>query len=307
VISLSPTRRLAANTYELARRTALDTLRDRVPGLAAEMAFFAILALPPLMLVVLGAVGFLADALGQDLTDELQTILLEGASSVLTQSTIEDLVRPAVEGLFARGRVDIVTIGVVLSLWSASRATRTIILGVATAYDLERVVPWWKDRLLAFALTLAGIVATVTIVPLLIVGPNIGQGFAARFGLGDEFRALWTLAYWPVVAIFGITLITTIYHIVTPETTFRRDLPGAVLALMLWIGGSFALRIYAGEFLEANSAYSFFAAPLAVMLWLYLSAFVLLIGAEFNAEIEKMWPSGLYDRPLNEPAPRTER
>ena len=304
MISLSPTRRLLANTYELAKRTVLDTIDDRAPGLAAEMAFFAVLALPPLMLVVLGAVGFLADVLGQNITDDLQRIIIEGASNVLTQSTIEDLVEPAVAGLFERGRVDVVTIGVVLSLWSASRATRTIILGVVAAYDLERVVPWWKDRLLAFALTLAGIVAAVTIVPLLVIGPDIGEEFARRFGLGDEFRFVWALAYWPVVALIGIAVITTIYHIVTPETTFRRDLPGAVVALILWTAGSVALRIYAIQFLESNSAYSYFAAPLAVMLWIYLAAFALLIGAELNAEIEKMWPSGLYDRPLSEPLPR---
>ncbi|MDH3499094.1 MAG: YihY/virulence factor BrkB family protein [Acidimicrobiia bacterium] len=305
VISLTPTRRIASNAFELAKRTAADTLRDRVPGLAAEMAFFSVLALPPLTLVVLGAVGFVADFLGQDVTQELQANIIKGATSVFTDSTVSDLVRPAINSLFAQGRADVVTVGIILSLWSASRATRTVILGVAAAYDLERDVPWWRDRLAAFGLTLAGIVTMVIVMPLLVIGPSLGEGLAARFGLGEAFRLVWARAYWPTVAVLGIVLITWLYHLVTPETTYRRDLPGSLLALVIWAAGSFALRVYATEFLEGNSAYSLFAAPFAVMLWLYLSAFAMLIGAEFNAEIEKMWPSGLYDRPLNEPLPRT--
>ena len=303
VISLSPTRRIVANGLELAKRTVLDTIEDRVPGLAAEMAFFAVLALPPLVLVVLGAIGFMGDILGQDVTDELQALLLDGANNFLTERTVRELVQPAIEQLFAEGRADVVTIGVILSLWSASRATRTIVLGVVAAYDLERKVAWWRDRLVAFGLTVAGILTAVIVMPLLIVGPTIGEGLATRFGLGGAFRSFWAIAYWPTVALVGLAMITWIYHLVTPETKYRRDIAGAILALIIWTAGSFALRLYAVEFLEGSSAYSYFAAPLAVMLWLYLSAFALLIGAEFNAEIEKMWPSGLYDRPLNEPLP----
>ncbi len=307
VISLTPTRRLASSTWELVKRTVLDTIDDRVPGLAAEMAFFAVLALPPLILVVLGAIGFVADFLGQDVTAELEATIIDGVSNFFTASTVEDLIRPAIRSLLSQGRADVVTLGVVLSLWSASRATRTIILGVVAAYDLERRVSWWRDRLAAFGLTLAGIATVIVLMPLLIIGPDFGQALAARFGVGDVFRTVWSLAYWPTVAVVGVAMLTWLYHLVTPETTYRRDLPGAILALLIWTGGSFGLRVYATEFLETSSAYSLFAAPLAIMLWLYLTAFAILIGAEFNAEIEKMWPSGLYDRPLNEPLPRAPR
>lgn len=307
VISLTPTRRLASNAWELVKRTVVDTINDRVPGLAAEMAFFAVLALPPLVLVVLGAVGFVADYLGQDVTAELEVTIVNGISNFFTESTVEDLIRPAIRSLFSQGRADVVTLGIVLSLWSASRATRTVILGVVAAYDLERKVAWWRDRLAAFGLTLAGIATMIVVMPLLIIGPDFGEALAARFGVGDAFRTIWSLAYWPTVAVVGVTMLTWLYHLVTPETTFRRDLPGAVLALVIWTAGSFGLRVYATEFLETSSAYSLFAAPLAIMLWLYLTAFAILIGAEFNAEIEKMWPSGLYDRPLNEPLARAPR
>lgn len=297
-ISLAPTRRLASNAAELAKRTVLDTIEDRVPGLAAEMAFFAVLALPPLTLVVLGAIGYAGGFLGQAVTAELQASVVEGAGKIFTESTVEDLIGPAINGLFAQGRADVVTLGIILSLWSASRATRTVILGVVAAYDLERNVAWWRDRLAAFAMTLAAIVAAVLVMPLLIIGPDFGHALAGRFGVGEGFQAVWSYAYWPTVALLGVGLISWVYHLVTPETKYRRDAPGAVLALVLWMVGSQALRLYATQFLESDSAYSLFAAPLAVMLWLYLSAFALLIGAEFNAEIEKMWPSGdLYEKP----------
>ncbi len=94
-----------------------------------------------------------------------------------------------------------------------------------------------------------------------------------------------------MVAILGIVLLTWAYHIAPPHVTaWRRDLPGAILALVVWALGSLGLRIYATTFLESNSAYNLFTAPLAVLLWLYVSAIAVLVGAELNAEVEKMWP-----------------
>jgi len=93
--------------------------------------------------------------------------------------------------------------------------------------------------------------------------------------------------------VVGIVLLTWALHIAPPHSTpWRRDLPGATLALIVWALGSVALRQYTTSFLESNSAFSLFTAPLAVLLWLWVSAMAILLGAELNAEIAKRWPAG---------------
>ena len=111
--------------------------------------------------------------------------------------------------------------------------------------------------------------------------------------LASAFETVWEILYWPVVAGLGIVLLTWVLHIAAPHSTpWRRDLPGAALALTVLVLGSVGLRIYTTNFLEGSSAFTLFTAPLAVLLWLYVSAFAVLLGAELNSEIEKQWPHG---------------
>jgi membrane protein len=225
----------------LAARTFRDSLEDRLPGLAAEVAFFALLSLPPLLLVGLGVLGYVADLAGPETAERIQTELVEAAGTVLTEETIDDVVEPAVSSLLERGRADVLSIGALLSLWSGSRAIRVFVRSVTIAYDLEDRRSWWQHQVLGLALTAAGILVAAVLLPLLVVGP----GFGASIG-GEVFDVLWSVLWFPVVIALGLTLLTWIYHIVPPwKTAWRRDLPGAVLALSIWALGSFGLRVYA--------------------------------------------------------------
>ena len=118
-------------------RTVRDSLDDRLPGLAAEVAFYLLLSLPPLLLVGLGAVGYIGDLFGPGVVETIRQEIIDAASAVLTPSTIDDIVRPAVDNLLAQGRADILSIGAILALWSSSRALKVIVEAVTIAYDLE--------------------------------------------------------------------------------------------------------------------------------------------------------------------------
>lgn len=268
-------------------RTFKDSLEDRLPGLAAEVAFFALLSLPPLLLVALGVLGYVADLAGPETAQRIQTEIVDALGTVLTDETIADVVEPAVGSLLERGRADILSIGAVLALWSGSRAIRVFVRSVTIAYDLEDRRTWWQHQALGLALTVAGILVAAILLPLLVVGP----GFGSAVG-GEAFRVLWGALWFPVVVALGLALLTWIYHIVPPwRTAWRRDLPGAALALLLWTLGSFGLRVYAMAFVDAESVYGLLGTPLVALLWIYLTAMALLIGAELNAEIEKLWPT----------------
>jgi membrane protein len=273
----------------LSIRTVRDSLDDRLPGLAAEVSFYLLLSLPPLLLVGLGILSYVGDWFGPDAVTEVSETVIDAASGVLTESTIEEVIRPAVDRLLARGRADIISIGVVLALWAGSRALRVIVQAVTIAYDLEDHRTWWQHRLLGLGLTAAGVLMLAIVLPLLIVGPETGSTLADEFGLGRAFDITWQILYFPIVIALGLSLLTWVYHIVPPHSTrWRRDLPGAVLAFIVWLAGSFGLRVYATRFLDADSAYSYFGTPLVLLLWIYITAVALLVGAEFNAEIEKM-------------------
>lgn len=285
-------RRVVRHAWLLAARTGRDSIDDRLPGLAAEVSFYLLLSFPPLLLVVLGAVGYVGDQFGPETVVRVQENIVDAAANVLTTSTIEDVVEPAVNGLLSQGRADILSIGVILALWSGSRALRVIVQAVTIAYDLEDRRTWWQHRLLGLALTVAGVVMIAVLLPIMVLGPRAGEQFAARFGAAEIFDVVWRVLYFPVVVVLGLSLLSWVYHIVPPiRTRWRRDLPGAALALVIWLGGSFGLRVYATRFVTTDSAYSYFGTPLALLLWVYVTAVALLVGAELNAEIEKVWPT----------------
>jgi membrane protein len=269
----------------------LDTLDDRLPGLAAEVAFYLVLSLPSLLLVVLGLLGYVGEIGGAETVADIKVQLLDWADNIFSASTIADTVEPAIDSLLRQGRADVLTIGGLIALWSGSRAARVIVDAVTIAYDLEDHRDFRRKTLVGLWLTVAGILSMTVLIPLLVVGPQFGANLADNFGLETVFETVWAVLYWPVVAGVGVILLTWVLHIAPPHSTpWIRDVPGAVLALVVWALGSLGLRVYTTNFLESNSAFSLFTAPLAVLLWLYVSAIAVLLGAELNAEIEKRWP-----------------
>jgi len=278
-------------SWTLLYRTVRDSIDDRLPGLAAEVSFYLLLSLPPLLLVGLGAIGYVGDLFGPDAVAGIRDTIIDAASGVLTEATIDDVIEPAVNGLLSQGRADILSIGAVLALWSGSRVLRVMTQAITIAYDLEDHRTWWQHRLLGLGLTAAGVLMLAIVLPLLIVGPEAGAALADNLGLGSIFDTLWRVLYFPVVTSLGLSVLAWVYHFVPPHSTpWRRDVPGAILAFLVWFVGSFGLRVYATNFIEPDSAYSYFGTPLVLLLWIYLTSVALLVGAEFNAEIEKLWP-----------------
>ena len=292
----------AAGLRRLSVRTVVDSLEDRVPGLAAEMAFFVVLSLPPLLLAVLGSVGFVVGGLSEAQLTELQQEIISFLSTFLSESTVDDVLATPVENLLREGRSDILSIGIVLTLWSASRATNVLLRTVTTAYDLEDRRPGWKRRLLAIGITIAGIVLAVVVLPLLVVGPGLFASVLDATGLSADLVRFWGVLYWFVLILVSLVALTWLYHVAPGwYTPWRRDLPGAIFAFLVWLGASWVLRVYTAELagFTTDDAFRGLAAPLVLLLWVYLSAIAVLLGAELNAEIERIWPSeeGPYDTP----------
>lgn len=280
----------------LAARTVRDSADDRILGLGAEVAFFILLSLAPALLAILGSLGFISNLVGGDLAVTVADQVVGVAGSFLTEETIEDFVRPTVERLLSEGRADVASVGIVLTLWAASRATGRMIEAVSIAYDQVDHRSIWRRRLLAFGLTLGTMLGVVVVIPILIAGPRVLEALTDPLGISQLIATVWRFLYWPVVALLGAGLLAGFYHVAVPiKTAWRRDLPGALLALVLWLLGGLALRVYAYVAIS-DTTYGPLAAPVVLLLWLFVTALAVLVGAELNAEIEKMWPSGAEEK-----------
>ena len=286
--------RIAA-VRDVVGKTMDGIVTDRVTGLAAEVAFFAIVSLPALLLAVIGTLGYFHSVVGQGNINDIQNTIAEAAGQVLRPSTVEDTVRPILRDVLGGGRAEAVSIGFLVSLWSGSRAMSTYMDAITIAYDLEGRRSWLTKRVLAYVLFAGAVFVGIVLLPLLVVGPNLVQE-AVRDVPGGWAETLVTAAYWPVVVVLSIVSIASLYHVATPvRMPWRRDLPGAMLALLIWTGGSLLLRFYLAT--VPDSAYGSLGAPVAVLLWLYVTALAVLIGAEFNSAVHKVWPGFEHQRP----------
>jgi len=270
-------------SWRLLTSTVGSCFRHRVTGLAAEAAFFAILSLPPLVFGLAGSITYVIKQVDPTQISYFKSQVIDMSGQVLTEQSVNRVVVPTVDRVLQGGRFDVISIAFVLSLWSGSRALNVFVDTITILYGLGGRRGIVRTRLLAFALYVVGLVVGVVVLPLVLAGPRlVDDVLPLRL---DFLNAL----YWPVVVVLSIAFLTTLYHQSVPvRTSWRHDVPGAVLAFTMWVLGSYLLRITLQ--VATTSIYGPLAAPIAVLLWLYLTALVVLIGAALNAAFDREWP-----------------
>ncbi|WP_277622861.1 YihY/virulence factor BrkB family protein [Mycolicibacterium holsaticum] len=194
LLALSRAPRPVRQAGRLIARTVTDTFRDRVPGLAAEVALFSLISLPSLLIAVLGSLGFIAEALGPDGTAELHRLVLDVPESFLADRTFESY-RRVVEAGLAQSRGSVISIGIVLSLWTGSRAVNRYLETITIAYGVEPR-PAWRRRLLALGLTVGGLLGAVAVLPPLVLGPDLVAWLTPDPLTDSTLRGL-DLLFWP--------------------------------------------------------------------------------------------------------------
>jgi membrane protein len=278
----------------LAVRTTRICLRYRVTGLAAEAGFFALLSMPPLMLGLVASVGFVGRWLGSGVIKDLRRHTAQLAGTFLTPDAVQSVLLPTFDQVLHSGRVEIVSIGFVLSLWSGSRALNVYVDTVSIMYGLGGRRGIVRTRLLSFSLYVAALLIGIVVIPLVLVGPGMLSDFLSHRLPGGLSLSWLRWFYWPVVTGLSVIGLTTLYHLATPvRTPWRRDLPGAVIALLLWVGTSVVMRVVLEASVGGTSIYGPLATPIVVLIWLYVLAISVLIGAALNAAVEQFQPHPL--------------
>ena len=274
----------------LVLRTIDVCLDYRVTGLAAEAAFFMLLSLPPLVLGLFGGLGYVSGWIGPDAVSRIVAEIERYAAQFLTEESISDLLIPTVQDVLARGRPELVSVGFLLSLWAGSRALNVFIDTVSIMYGQKDVRGIIQLRALSLALYTVATIAGIVLLPVVLLGPSIIGAW-----LPPELDFLRYL-YWPTVLLVSVVALTSLYHVSTPRRgPWTRNVPGAVLAITIWLLASYVVRASLEASLGGSTIYGPLSAPIVLLIWLYALALAILIGSGLNAATRTIWPVVLRD------------
>ena len=273
------------------RRTVARAWDDRVLGLSAEAAFWQLLSLAPLFLGLLGSIGYLSGFLGETTINQVEASLLDASRRAFAPSVVDQIIAPTIDEVLRRGRADVVSFGFLIALWAGSSATATFVNTVTIAYGMRDLRGAVQSRLLALGLYLLTVVIGIVLLPVMVIGPGRLIRFFPRSAQGDV-ETIIQATYWPLVAVLLLVGLVTFYHLAPPRRLpWRRGLPGAALAALVFVGGTFGLRTYINFVVGSGLTYGALAAPIGALLFFYILALAVLLGAEFNATIEQTWPT----------------
>ncbi|MET7788459.1 YihY/virulence factor BrkB family protein [Streptomyces sp. 900116325] len=272
--------------WQLLKDTVNSCMEYRILGLAAEAAFFTLLSLPPLLLGLIGLLGYVDEWTNTTTVASIERNILNAAQTVLSERGVNDFAKPLLADVTTGARPDVISLGFAIALWSGSRAVNVFIDTITVMYGLDGHRGIVKTRLLSFLLYIVALLLGAVVLPLLVVGPDRVVEFIPW---GTEVISVF---YWPLVILLSVAFLTTLYHVSVPvRSPWIEDVPGALVAFVMWVVGSFLLRIYLTSTVEGPTIYGSLAAPIAVLLWVGISAFAVLVGAAVNAAIDRVWPS----------------
>ncbi|MBO0730115.1 MAG: YihY/virulence factor BrkB family protein [Acidimicrobiaceae bacterium] len=264
---------------------------DRILGMAAEAGFWAMLSLPSLALALFGALGYFHGVLGPDNVRHIHDDVLRGARDILTPSTVNSDVAPLVNEVLNHGHLGVISVGFVISLWSGSSAMSDYVNTITVAYDMRHLRGSVRSRVVATWLYLLFVLVGLILLPALALGPNLIINIAPD-AVTDVVSTTVHALYWPVVAALSVALLAMLYKLALPvKVSWRRGLPGAVVAMALWLAGSFLVRTYLSSSFREKSVYGSLSAPIAALLFFYVTALAVLVGAELNSAIDAEMPT----------------
>ena len=265
-------------------RTVKEFLDDEMSTYASALAYQALFSLFPFLLFLIALIGFL------HLPDFFSWLRLQ-TELVLPPQALEQ-VNPVIDQL-QQSKGGLLSVGIVIALWTASAGVRLMMSAMNAAYDVPEGRPVWKRIPLSIIYTvgLAGMLLVAA--ALMVLGPQVMEWIASQVGMQEFIVTLWTILRWPAIIILMMVAVAVIYYVMPDvKQKFRFITPGSVLAVVVWIVASLGFAYYVKTFADYNAMYGSIGAIIVLLLYFYISAAVLLLGAEMNAVIEHMSAEG---------------
>ncbi len=282
----APTKVSAPGWRATVRRMLVETKRDRIPMIAAGVAFYWFLAVFPLLFAAVGLLQLIkaSPSLLRGIDSTVTTALPGSAATILTQAIHSAQTRAGGGGLAA------LVIGVALALWSASSGMAATQVGMDVAYDVPEDRKFLKKRMMAIVMILVAFVLGGIAVALLVFGQPLGVWVERQIVGGAAFLWLWTAIRWILTILAVLALFAVFYHLgpnrKAPSWSWVS--PGGILAGVIWLAASVGFSLYVSNFGGAYAkTYGALLGVIVLMLWLYLTSLALLLGAELNGELER--------------------
>lgn len=268
-----------ARWTDVIRDTVREIGDDNCLGLAAQLAFYFLLALFPAILFLVALASYLT-------VDNVLAELVAALGAVAPDELVA-LLRGQLDQIAEGRHSSLLTLGIIGAIWSSSAAMVAIIDALNRAYDITEWRPWWKRRVLAVALTMALAVFSLVSLAFVLIGPAMAGHVAAWLGLAPAVAVVFSLIRWPVI-VFSVVLGLDLVYRFAPNRPARWTwiTPGALVATALWIATSFGFKFYVSHFADYAATYGTIGGVIVTMLWFYVSGLAILIGAELNAVIE---------------------
>jgi len=299
-----PTRNAQQATSVLPRRGPLRLFRrtwhkawsGNLFSEAAEAAFWQVLSLPPLLLGLLGSLGYVAEWFGQDVIESVHDSIIEWSRTAFSNNVVDDIIQPTVDDVLRHGRGEILTVGFLISLWAGSSAMSSFVDAITVAHDQYGVRNEVWQRIFALLLYMASLVLLVIGLPILALGPDLlPKLFPTTWR--EEITYWVNFGYYPVIGVVIVLALTTLYKLALPrKLPWHRGLPGAVLAMLVFLLSSIGLRLYISWITTTGYTYGALATPIAFLLFAFFIGLAVVIGAYFNAAIQEMWPARMTRR-----------
>jgi membrane protein len=268
--------------WPVLKRTVAEFREDNLTDWAAALTYYSVLAIFPALIVLVSILGLVGESATQPLIDNLGTVAPGPAKEIFT-SAIENL-----QGDQGAAGV-LFIIGLLAALWSASGYVAAFMRASNAIYDMEEGRPIWKTLPVRVSLTLV----LLTLLAISTIAVVLTGGIAAKVGdlvgLGSTAVDVWNIAKWPVLLVVVSFMFALLYWAApnVKHPGFRWISPGGVLAVIGWLIASGAFALYVSNFGSYNKTYGALGGVVVFLVWLWISNIMILLGAEFNAELER--------------------
>lgn len=252
---------------------------DRVTSLAAELAYYFMLSIFPLLILVLSILPYLSID-KQQAVDFLTTYAPGEIGSILQDNVISIISEP---------QGGLVTIGILGTLWSASNGMMALMRALNLAYDVEETRSFIKARLVSILLTIGFILVFIVTLVLPVFGDVIINAMTTALNLPESTQILFRVLRWVVAVAIMASILAGLYHYAPNKNfPFKEVIVGAIVATIGWQIISLAFSFYVSNFGNYSATYGSLGGVIILMLWFYLTGIILLVGGEVNAIFHKM-------------------
>jgi len=269
---------------DVVKQTVNEFLEDDMLTYASALAYQVLFSLFPFLIFLIALLGFIDRADFFDWIRQQMQFLLPDEAMKLVDGIIREVQKP---------QTTLLSVGVLLALWTASAAVRATMNALNVAYDVKEGRPAWKVYPLSIVYTV-GLAALLVVSGLLLtVGPDAVRWVTHLVGLDQVFVALWAWLRWPAALLIMCLAVAVVYYVAPDvEQDFRYITPGAVLSVLVWLLASLGFKYYVANFADYNATYGSIGTIISLLLFFFISSAIMLFGAELNAVIEHNAPSG---------------